>query len=112
MLVVEQTVEYVLLYLAGRAYATPRMAGFFAGMQVQLSPYVNRGGSFRASMTPSAYERPFDPYKPYDLQKAATVTVTRSATRKAKTGSNYYDYDPRTLGERQDSDEVPLITRR
>ncbi len=53
MLALEQVVEYVLLYLAGRAYTTPRMAGFFGGMQMQFSPYVNRGGTFRASMTPS-----------------------------------------------------------
>lgn len=102
MLVVEQLVEYVLLYLAGRAYATPRMTGFFAGMQVQFSPYVNRGGTFRASMTPSAYERPYDPYMPYDRDAGA---MQRAATRKKA------DRYPRS--ERYDTDTfVPLITRR
>ncbi len=100
MLVLEQVVEYVLLYLAGRAYTTPRMAGFFGGMQMQFSPYVNRGGTFRASMTPSAYERPFDPYTPYDPD-----AIQRAATKKAK------DRYPRS--ERHDTETfVPLITRR
>lgn len=109
LLVLEQVVEHVLLYLAGRAYTTPRMTGFFGGMQMQFTPFVNRGGTMRASMTPSAYERPFDPYTPYDPADGGT-TMQRAATRRVRDSMKVYMY-PR--GESHDMETfAPLIDRR